>query len=83
MDRNFETNSNECLIDVSKVSITRNSSKVLEENEFEKLCENTKTVLKYIGKELSSGNVKIAPNKKENYCEFCKYSSVCRKSLEV
>lgn len=83
MDRNFETNSNECLIDVSKVSITRNSSKVLEENEFEKLCENTKTVLKDIGKELSSGNVKIAPNKKENYCEFCKYSSVCRKSLEV
>lgn len=83
MDRNFETNSQDSLIDVSKVSITRNSSKVLEEKEFEDLCENTKILLKDIGKELSSGNVKIAPNKKENYCEFCKYSSTCRKNIEV
>lgn len=83
MDRNFENNSKESLIDVSKASITRSSSKVLEEKEFEELCEQTRNVLKDIGKELSSGNVKIAPNKKENYCEFCKYSSSCRKGIEV
>jgi ATP-dependent helicase/DNAse subunit B len=83
MDRNFETNSKDSLIDVSKASITRNSNKVLEESEFEKLCVETKQILKDIGKELSSGNVKIKPNKKENYCEFCKYSSTCRKNIEV
>lgn len=83
MDRNFEKNSKESLIDVSKASITRGSSKVLDEKEFNDLCEKTKIILKDIGNEISSGNVKIAPNKKENYCKFCNYSSTCRKNLEV
>ena len=83
MDRNFESNSKDSLIDVTKASITRNSSKVLEEKEFESLCEDTKRVLKQIGDEISSGKVKISPNKKENYCEFCKYSSTCRKNIKV
>lgn len=83
MDRNFENNSKDSFIDVSKASITRNSSKVLEEKEFENLCQETRIVLKKIGEELSSGRVKIAPNKKENYCEFCKYSSTCRRNIEV
>lgn len=83
MDRNFEINSKNSLIDVSKASITRNSSKVLEEKEFENLCDQTRSILKDIGREISSGNVKIAPNKKENYCEFCNYSSTCRKSIKV
>jgi len=83
MDRNFEKNSKESLIDVSKASITRDSSKVLDEKEFEELCKNTKIILSDIGKEISNGNVKIAPNKKENYCKFCNYSSTCRKNIEV
>ena len=83
MDRNFENNSKDSFIDVSKASITRNSSKVLEEKEFENLCQETRIVLKKIGEELSSGRVKIAPNKKENYCGFCKYSSTCRRNIEV
>ena len=83
MDRNFEINSKNSLIDVSKASITRNSSKVLEEKEFENLCDQTRSILKDIGREISSGNVKIAPNKKENYCKFCNYSSTCRKSIKV
>lgn len=83
MDRNFEKNSKESLIDVSKASITRDSSKVLDEKEFEELCKNTKIILSDIGKEISNGNVKIAPNKKENYCKFCNYSTTCRKNIEV
>lgn len=83
MDRNFENNSKDSLIDVTKTSITRNSSKVLEEEEFENLCRETKLVLEQIGDELSSGKVKIAPNKKENYCQFCHYSSTCRKNIKV
>lgn len=83
MDRNFEKNSKESLIDVSKASITRGSGKVLDEKEFNDLCNNTKKVLKEIGNEISNGNVKIAPNKKENYCKFCNYSSTCRKNIEV
>lgn len=83
MDRNFEKNSKESLIDVSKASITRDSSKVLDEKEFNELCDNTKKILREIGNEISSGNVKIAPNKKENYCKFCNYSSTCRKNIEV
>ena len=83
MDRNFENNSKDSLIDVTKTSITRNSSKVLEEEEFENLCRQTKFVLEQIGEEISSGKVKIAPNKKENYCQFCQYSSTCRKNIKV
>lgn len=83
MDRNFESNPKDSLIDVSKISISRGSNKVLEEKEFENLCSETKVVLSNIGKELSSGRVKIAPNKKENYCEYCKYSSTCRKNIQV
>ena len=83
MDRNFESNPKDSLIDVSKISVSRGSNKVLEEKEFENLCSETKIVLSNIGKELSSGRVKIAPNKKENYCEYCKYSSTCRKNIQV
>ena len=36
MDRNFENNSKDSFIDVSKASITRNSSKVLEEMGYRK-----------------------------------------------
>lgn len=83
MDRNFEENPKESLIDVTKNSITRNSAKVLQESEFEDLCSQTKNILKEIGDELSSGRVKIAPNRKEDYCKFCNYSTTCRKNIKV
>ena len=82
MDRNFE-DSKTSLIDVTKQSISKGSAKVIEEEAFKNLCDDTRVLLKDIGKEIASGNVKIAPNKKENYCQYCKYSSTCRKNINV
>ena len=83
MDRNFENNSAMSLINVSKKSISSSGKKVLKEDEFENLCNETKEILKQIGKNIASGIVEINPNKKENYCQFCNYSTNCRKNLEV
>jgi ATP-dependent helicase/nuclease subunit B len=69
------------LIDVSTrtVSSNRKSNKLLEKDEFETLCLEIKDILKGIGNDILSGNVKIKPNKKANPCEYCEFSSVCRK----
>lgn len=83
MDRNFECNQANSLIDITTRSLNSSSKKALEEKEFEDLCQKTKQLLKEIGKDISSGIVKIAPNKKEDYCKFCNYSTTCRKNLEV
>ena len=72
----------EKLIDIlpSKINSTK---KALDEKEFEDLCKEAKVILKNIGNELLEGIVRIKPNKKANYCEYCDYSSICRKNLEV
>lgn len=69
------------LIDVSSRSLSSNarSNKVLEKEEFQNLCSNVTDILKDIGNDISSGNVKIKPNKKANHCQYCEFSSVCRK----
>lgn len=69
------------LIDVSTrtVSSNKKSNKLLEKDEFETLCFEIKDILKGIGNDILSGNVKIKPNKKANHCEYCEFSSVCRK----
>ncbi len=83
MDRKFETDNSNSLIDVTKSSLKPENPKTISEDDFEILCEETKNILKEIGKDISCGVVKISPNKKENYCKYCDYSSTCRKNLEV
>ena len=83
MDKNFENDNR--FIGISKRSVSGNTSNTknpssLELSQFEKLCEEVKTILKDIGNEIVSGIVKIAPNKKADHCKFCNYSSVCRKN---
>lgn len=67
------------MIDVSPRTLNGKSKKVLEEEEFENLCKIVKELLKNIGEEMIQGVVKIEPNKKEEYCQYCNYASVCRK----
>ena len=69
------------LIDVSSktVSSPKKSNKLLEKEEFETLCLDIKDILKNIGSDILSGNVKIKPNKKADHCKYCEFSSVCRK----
>lgn len=71
------------LIDISKKTLkgSTKSNRILEEQEFENLCKEAKTILKNIGENLVSGIVKIEPNKKIKPCEYCKYSTICRKDL--
>lgn len=63
------------------VSPNRASKKVLDEKEFEDLCEEVKTILKDIGNEIMKGTVKILPSKKSKPCEYCDFSNVCRKNI--
>lgn len=69
------------LIDVSSRTVTSNrrSNKLLEKEEFESLCVEIKDILKSIGNDILSGNVKIKPNKKAKHCDFCEFSAICRK----
>ena len=82
MDRHFDDSSTS-LIDITPRGLAKTTNKAIEEEEFKNLCDETRVLLKDIGKEIASGNVKIAPNKKENYCEYCQYSSTCRKNINV
>ena len=83
MDRNFESDPSHSLIEVSKKSMSMNSPKLVSEEEFETLCNETKEVLKSIGNEIVKGIVKIAPNKKANPCQYCNYSATCRRRIGV
>jgi ATP-dependent helicase/nuclease subunit B len=69
------------LIDVSTRAVASNkkSNKLQTKEEFEKLCLDITDILKNIGSDIISGNVKIKPNKKANHCKYCEFSSVCRK----
>lgn len=68
----------EKLIDVTP---NRKSKKMLEQEEFNQLCLDTKEILRKIGNEMLSGKVKILPNKKVKPCEYCDFASVCRKNI--
>ena len=83
MDKNFEKDPANSLIDVTMRNIKSSGSKVVSEEEFEALCSETKNILKSIGNELSRGVVKIAPNKKADPCKYCNYSATCRRKIEV
>ena len=84
MDRNFSVRGQNSLIDISPQSLAKeNSQKAIAEDEFESLCKEAKNILKEIGKEVSSGIVKIRPNKHADYCKYCNYSSTCRKNISL
>ena len=81
MDNKFETQ--ERLIDVSKISISRDTNKLLIESEYENLLKEANNILKQISEEILDGVVKILPNKKMDACKYCDYSSICRKNIKV
>lgn len=78
MDKKFKEK--ESLIDITSRSL-ENKNKALNEQEYVMLLEESEKILKSIGKEIISGKVKINPNKKADYCKYCKFSDVCRKDI--
>ena len=50
-----------------------------EDTDLDNLFNETKEILRNIGKEITDGVVKIKPNKKTKCCNYCNYSSICRK----
>lgn len=78
MDKKISDTNNR-MLDVSKISISKGSKKVLETKEFENLSQDIKNILKDIGREMLEGTVRIKPNKKSDYCKYCKYMNICRK----
>ncbi len=82
MDHNFKSDDAMSLLEVTSRGMN-SSKKVLEEKDFNDLCTETEKILKEIGDGIASGIVKIAPNKKDNPCERCKYTTICRKNLKV
>ena len=81
MDKKFETQ--ERLIDVSKISFSKNSEKLLDELQYGELLKEAKDILKKISSELISGVVKISPTKDCDSCKYCEYSSICRKNIKL
>lgn len=80
MDNKLETD--ERLIDISARTLnSNNSKKAIEKDEYIKLCEDVKGILKQIGNEVMSGVVKIKPLKKKDVCKYCNFASVCRKDI--
>lgn len=77
MDKKFNTS--DSLIDISSRSL--NGKKALSEEDYLSLLDEVEGILKEIGREIIKGTVKISPNKKADYCKFCKYSNVCRKDI--
>lgn len=78
MDKNFKSKNS--FIDITARSL-ENKNKALKEDEYESLLKETEEILKNIGKEIMAGKVKIKPNKKADYCKYCKFSDVCRKDI--
>jgi len=80
LDNNIE-NDKESYLEVTKRKIN-NKEKVLPEEIFIEECKNVRNILKDIGKEIMNGTVKIQPNRQINgVCDYCSYSSVCRKKM--
>lgn len=80
LDNNVE-DSKESYLEVSKRTIN-NTEKVLAEQTFIEECKNVRNILKDIGKEITKGTVKIEPNRSvKGVCDYCSYSSICRKNL--
>ncbi len=79
MDNKISDNSKR-LIDVSKSSINRPSQKLLEKEKFFELSKEVQKILKDIGDQILNGVVKISPNRKADYCKYCKYACICRKN---
>ena len=78
MDNKISTDKR--LIDISKITLNKeNTNRALTEDEYDNLFNETKEILKNIGKEITDGVVKIKPNKKTKCCNYCNYSSICRK----
>lgn len=78
MDNKISTDKR--LIDISKITLNKeNTNRALTEAEYDNLFNETKEILKNIGKEITDGVVKIRPNKKTKCCNYCNYSSICRK----
>ena len=84
MDKNYDTP--ESLIGVTSRTLKNKNN--LEKEMFIAECEKVDEILKDIGNEILSGNVKINPNnkgvknEKDSPCRFCKYSKICRKDIK-
>ncbi len=82
MDKKLDDSYNRVL-DVAKSSLNKEGKKVLSEENFTNLCNETDNILKDIAKQVLDGVVKIEPNRKENYCKYCKYMCICRKKSKL
>ena len=59
--------------------ISESKSSSIKEDEFEKLQEQVKDVIKQIGNEILSGKIDINPYNYNNHtgCDYCEYKSIC------
>ena len=81
MDKRINEKSGK-LVDISLRNI-QNSPKALDEEEFKKLCVNVKDILKDIGSQILNGVVNINPEKRTKACNYCQYSTICRKNIDM
>ena len=62
--------------------LSKSKSSAVSREEFERLKETARNVIKDITKEIRSGNIEIKPvyNKKKQYsaCDYCEYKTICQ-----
>ena len=83
IDRKYQ-DTGSSFIDINSRNI-KNEDKVISEEKFKEECNNIQKILKEIGKEITSGVIKIKPKKINNKlpCEYCDYASICRKNIRA
>ena len=84
MDNNLETGKSSTIpVTLDKNGdIDFNKSSAVTKEEFEKLQQYSKKLLKKISKEILSGNIDIKPyyleKEKKTPCSYCEYKSICQ-----
>lgn len=83
MDRKYKDTTSS-FIDINSRNIN-DKNKVVTEDEFKKECKEIQKILKEIGSNIIKGVIKISPKKCNGKlpCEYCDYSSICRKNIRA
>ena len=82
MDKNLENGTSEVVqAYIDKSGELSNRSNTITRKQFEQLQKYTNRIIKQIGNEILSGDIRIKPYYKvkqgQTPCEYCKYKSIC------
>ena len=80
MDKEVGTKNS--LIDVSTKALNSDklNKKLLDETQFNDLCNEINYILKELCESIIDGNISISKNNKKEHCKYCEFKNICRKT---